>query len=82
MTERNLQKKYFDLLEKAKLANGRKDTVSILHKAENIRSRITKKFKKNCSKCYGYGYRRTSIDGAQTCLYCFGKGYITKIQNH
>ena len=40
------------------------------------RSKILKKLKKNCPKCNGHGYRRISIDGAKTCLVCFGKGFV------
>ena len=76
MTEKQLQKKYADLLKGANLANGRKETISYLHKAEKVRTKIIKKLKKNCPKCNGYGYRRISIDGAKTCLVCFGKGFI------
>ena len=71
-----LQKDYNEILKVAKLATGRKETVSLLHKAEKIRSKITKKVRYNCKKCNGYGYRRISIDGAKTCLCCFGKGYV------
>ena len=60
----------------AEIATGRKETISLLHKAEKIRSKISKKIKYNCNKCNGYGYSRTSIDGAKTCLNCFGKGYL------
>ena len=76
MKKKFLQKKYVEILESAQLATGRKETVSLLHKAEKIRSKITKKVRFNCNKCNGYGYRRTSIDGAKTCLNCFGKGYF------
>ena len=76
MTEKQLQKKYADLIRSADLANGRKETISYLHKAEKVRTKIIKKLKRNCPKCNGYGYRRISIDGAKTCLVCFGKGFI------
>tara|TARA_Y100000589_G_scaffold284148_1_gene282808 strand:- start:235 stop:486 length:252 start_codon:yes stop_codon:yes gene_type:complete len=76
MKEKLLKKKYSDLLKGAQLAEGRKETVSYLHKAEKIRSKITKKLKKNCIKCNGLGYRRISLDGAKTCLNCYGKGFI------
>ena len=75
MTEKQLQKKYADLIKGADLANGRKETVSYLHKAEKVRTKIFKNLKNKCPKCNGYGYRRISIDGAKTCLACFGKGY-------
>jgi len=76
MKKKILQNKYDEILKVAELATGRKETVSLLHKAERIRSKISKKVRFNCIKCNGYGYRRTSIDGAKTCLYCFGKGYV------
>ena len=76
MIEKQLQKKYADLIKGATLANGRKETVSYLHKAEKVRTKIFKKLKNKCNKCNGYGYRRVSIDGARTCLECFGKGFI------
>ena len=78
MKEKVLLKKYNHLLNVAKLATGRKETVSLLRKAEKIRTKISKKIRYNCNKCNGYGYRRTSIDGAKTCLNCYGKGYILK----
>ena len=78
MTEKQLQKKYAELIKGASLANGRKETVSYLHKAEKVRTKIIKKLRKKCPKCNGYGYRRISIDGAKTCLNCFGKGFILK----
>ena len=76
MTEKQLQKKYADLIKGADLANGRKETVSYLHKAEKVRTKIFKKLKKRCPKCNGHGYRRISIDEAKTCLVCFGKGFV------
>ena len=76
MKRKILQKKYDEILKVAETANGRKETVSLLHKAEKIRSKISKKVRYNCKKCNGYGYRRTSIDGARTCLNCYGKGYV------
>ena len=82
MNQKVLQKKYEDILKVAKIATGRKETISLLHKAEKIRSKISKKVIYNCHKRNGHGYRRTSIDAAKTCLNCFGKGYIlNKPQN-
>ena len=78
MNQKVLKKKYDEILEVAKLATGRKETVSLLHKAERIRTKISKKVRYTCNKCNGYGYRRISIDGAKTCLNCFGKGYLLK----
>ena len=82
MKKKLLQKKYEEILEVAELATGRKETVSLLHKAEKIRSKITKKLKYSCNKCNGYGFRRTSIDGAKTCLNCFGRGYLHNKSNN
>tara|TARA_Y100000589_G_scaffold331725_1_gene386610 strand:+ start:3450 stop:3701 length:252 start_codon:yes stop_codon:yes gene_type:complete len=82
MKQKLLQKKYAELIKGAELAEGRKETISYLHKAERVRSKIQKRIRKSCTKCYGYGFRRTSIDGGRTCLNCFGKGYLIKeIQN-
>ena len=44
MTKKILQKKYAELMQEANLAEGRKETISYLHKAEKIRNKITKKF--------------------------------------
>ena len=82
MKQKVLQKKYDEIIKVVELANGRKEVVSLLRKAEKIRSRISKKTRYNCNKCNGYGYRRTSIDGAKTCLNCFGKGYILNHPQH
>ena len=76
MKHKLLKKKYAELIKGADMAQGRKETISYLHKAEKIRSKIIKNFKINCPKCNGHGYKRTSIDGAKTCLNCFGKGFI------
>ena len=78
MKQKVLQKKYDELIKVAELATGRKETVSLLHKAEKIRSKIKKKVRYNCNQCNGHGYLRTSIDAAKTCLHCFGKGYLFK----
>ena len=75
MKQKVLQRKYDEILKNVESATGRKETVSLLHKAERIRTKISKKVRYNCDKCNGHGYRRTSIDAAKTCLYCFGKGY-------
>ena len=76
MKQKLLKKKYAELIREADMAQGRKETISYLHKAEKIRSKIIKKVKKNCPRCNGHGYRRISIDGAKTCLNCFGRGFI------
>ena len=44
MKKKVLQKKYDEILKIAELATGRKETVSLFHKAEKIRSKISKKF--------------------------------------
>ena len=82
MKQKVLKKKYDEILKVAESATGRKETVSLLHKAEKIRSKIIKKVRNRCNKCNGYGYRRTSIDGAKTCLNCFGKGYVLNNPEH
>ena len=82
MKQKVLQKKYDEIIKDVESATGRKEVVSLLHKAEKIRSRISKKTRYNCNKCNGYGYRRISIDGAKTCLNCFGKGYTLKISQN
>jgi len=76
MSFKQLKKKYSDLIKEADLAEGRKDVVSCLRKAEKIRSKIIKKIRNDCPKCNGFGYKRISIDGARTCLNCYGKGFI------
>ena len=78
MKQKLLKKKYDEILKVVELATGRKETISLLRKAEKIRTKITKKVRYNCKKCNGFGYRRTSIDDARTCLHCYGKGYILK----
>ena len=78
MIEKQLQKKYADLIKGADLANGRKETVSYLHKAEKVRTKIFKKLREQCPYCNGHGYRRVSIDEAKTCLVCYGKGFVLK----
>ena len=81
MKQKVLQRKYDEILKNVESATGRKETVSLLHKAERIRTKISKKVRYNCDKCNGHGYRRTSIDRAKTCLNCFGKGYVIKKSN-
>ena len=78
MMQKQLKKKYVELLNNANEAQGRKETISLLHKAEKIRTKIIKTTSSKCSKCNGSGYLRLSIDEAKTCLECFGKGYIKK----
>ena len=79
MTYQKLNKKYYELLNIAENANGRKETVSLLHKAEKIRNKIAKATTTlKCVNCYGMGYRKISINETKTCLTCFGKGYVKK----
>ena len=76
MSINELKVNYKKLLNKADRANGRKETVSYLNRAAKIKSKIYSKTKINCIKCNGVGYLRTSLDGARTCLYCYGKGFL------
>ncbi len=76
MTIKNLKVNYKKLLNKADQANGRKDTVSFLNRAAKLNSKIYSKTKTDCIKCNGVGYLRISLDGARTCLYCYGKGFM------
>ena len=79
MTYQKLNKKYIELLNNAENANGRKETVSLLHKAEKIRTKIAKATTTvKCINCYGMGYKKISMNETKTCLTCFGKGYIKK----
>ncbi len=76
MTNKELKKKYKSLIKSADLANGRKETISLLHKAEKLRSKIHKPVKKRCSDCNGSGVRRVSVEVSKTCFKCFGKGFL------
>ena len=78
MTQRQLKKKYQDLIAKANLAVGRKDTVSYLKKANKLQLKIIDKSKHTCSACNGIGYLRSSLEVTKTCMHCFGKGYRLK----
>ena len=78
MKARSLKKQYTDLLKDVDIANGRKETISLLRKAERIRKKIYKTTKYDCFKCKGLGYQRISQDVAKTCLSCYGKGYVIR----
>tara|TARA_B100001287_G_C22517092_1_gene450987 strand:- start:333 stop:584 length:252 start_codon:yes stop_codon:yes gene_type:complete len=78
MKQKQLQKKYSELINSGNLANGRKETVSFYHKAAKIRSKIYKKSKITCESCNGVGFKRISLEVAKTCLICYGKGFILK----
>ena len=54
MKKKVLQKKYDEIIKVAELATGRKETVSLLHKAEKIRSKIPKKVRFNMTNCTAY----------------------------
>ena len=78
MKKTKLSVKYIDLLKTAKEVTGRKETVSLLHKAEKIRIKIIRETVNRCKSCYGSGFKRVSINYSKTCLRCFGKGYTIK----
>tara|TARA_Y100001970_G_scaffold283338_1_gene398206 strand:- start:218 stop:382 length:165 start_codon:yes stop_codon:yes gene_type:complete len=42
MTEKKLIKKYSDLMKEVELATGRKEVISLLHKADSVRLKISK----------------------------------------
>ena len=76
MSTKELKVNYKKLLNKAEKANGRKETVSYLNRAAKLKTKIYSNTKVNCIKCNGVGYLRISLDGAKTCLCCFGKGFL------
>ena len=76
MKQKQLQKKYIELLKSGNAATGRKDTVSFYHKAAKVRSKIYKKSKTTCKTCNGSGFRRVSLEVAKTCLFCCGRGFV------
>ncbi len=78
MKQKQLQKKYSELIESGNTAKGRKDTVSFYHKAAKIRSKIYKKSKITCESCNGAGFKRISLEVAKTCLTCCGKGFVLR----
>tara|TARA_Y100001970_G_scaffold293295_1_gene439122 strand:- start:321 stop:572 length:252 start_codon:yes stop_codon:yes gene_type:complete len=78
MKQKQLQKKYSELIKSGNTANGRKETVSFFHKAEKVRTKILNRTKKTCPKCNGIGFKRISLEISKTCLYCCGKGFILR----
>tara|TARA_A100000164_G_scaffold195638_1_gene173488 strand:+ start:755 stop:1006 length:252 start_codon:yes stop_codon:yes gene_type:complete len=76
MSIKELKVNYKNFLNKAKKANGRKETVSYLNRAAKLNSKIYSKSRTNCNKCNGVGYLRISLDEAKTCLCCYGKGFL------
>ena len=78
MNNQELKNKYKKLLSKATQANGRKETVSYLNRAANIKSKIYSKTKIDCYRFNGVGYLRVSLDETRTCRSCYGKGYLIK----
>ena len=78
MNIHELKANYKKLLNKAVLANGRKETVSYLSRAAKIKSKLYTTTKENCFKCNGAGFLRVSLDETKTCLSCYGKGFLVK----
>tara|TARA_B100000965_G_scaffold17612_2_gene13267 strand:+ start:352 stop:603 length:252 start_codon:yes stop_codon:yes gene_type:complete len=78
MKQKQLQKKYSELIKSGESANGRKETVSFFHKAEKVRTKILNKTKKTCPKCKGIGFKRITLEVSKTCLHCYGNGFILR----
>ena len=78
MKQKQLQKKYTELIKSGTVANGRKETISFFHKAAKVRAKLYKKNKITCSECNGVGFKRISIETAKTCLACCGRGFTYK----
>ena len=78
MNTQDLKVSYKKLLNKAAQANGRKETVFYLNRAAKIKSKLYSTTKVNCCKCNGAGFLRVSLDETNTCLSCYGKGYLIK----
>ncbi len=78
MKQKQLKKKYSELLKSGVLANGRKETISYFHKAAKVRSKIYNNSNSTCPKCNGVGFKRVSLEVAKTCLFCCGKGFLLK----
>ena len=81
MSIQELKVKYKKLLNKAAQANGRKETVFYLNRAAKIKSKLYSTTKVNCARCNGAGFLRVSLDETKTCLSCYGKGFLIKV-NH
>ena len=78
MNTQDLKVNYKKLLNKAVKANGRKETVSYLNRAANIKSKLYSKIKTDCFRCKGTGFLRISLVETKTCLSCYGKGFLIK----
>ncbi|KGF98396.1 putative DnaJ central domain (4 repeats) [Prochlorococcus marinus str. MIT 9302] len=78
MNTKELKVNYKKLLNKAAKANGRKETVSCLNRAAKIKSKLYSNTQVNCFRCNGAGFLRISLDETQTCLSCYGKGFLIK----
>ena len=76
MEPHHLKKKYSILIKKAEIAKSRKETISLLKKAEKVHHKVYFNEKKVCTKCNGLGHKRISLENAKTCLNCFGTGYV------
>ena len=78
MNTQELRVNYKELLKKADQANGRKETVFYLNRAAKIKSEIYSSTKVDCFRCNGTGFLRVSLDETNTCLSCYGKGFLIK----
>ena len=78
MNTQELKFNYKKLLNKAALANGRKETVSYLNRAAKINSKIYSNTIVTCFRCNGAGFLRISLDETKTWLSCYGKGFLIK----
>jgi len=78
MNTKELKVNYKKLLNKAAIANGRKETVYYLNRAAKIKSKLYSKTKVKCCRCNGAGFLRISLDETKTCLSCYGKGFLVK----
>ena len=78
MNTQELKVNYKKLLKKADQANGRKETVFYLNRAAKIKSNIYSTTKIDCFRCNGAGFLRVSLDETNTCLSCYGKGFLIK----
>jgi len=78
MNTQELKVNYKKLLNKAAKANGRKETVSYLMRAAKIKSKIYLKTKVICFRCNRIGFLRISLNVTNTCLSCYGKGFLIK----
>ena len=78
MNTQELKVNYKKLLNKADHANGRKETIFFLSRAAKIKSKLFSTTKVNCFRCNGAGFLRVSLDETNTCLTCYGKGFLIK----